>query len=95
MKKAEDFKWLDRVYHLFHLGSYLCLSGALTDCFLPLKCILMVVIYMVADNSFYRPASAILTVTYQNDSRHNVKTVLPIINTLILLENDQQLLSQS
>ena len=37
MIKAEDFKWLDRVYHLFHLGSYLCLSGALTDCFLPLK----------------------------------------------------------
>ena len=36
MIKAEDFKWLDRVYHLFHLGSYLCLSGALTDCFLPL-----------------------------------------------------------
>ena len=35
MIKAEDFKWLDRVYHLFHLGSYLCLSGALTDCFLP------------------------------------------------------------
>ena len=26
MIKAEDFKWLDRVYHLFHLGSYLCLS---------------------------------------------------------------------
>ena len=49
----------------------------------------------VADNSFYRPAKAILTVTDQNDSRHNVKTVLPIINTLILLENDQQLLSQS
>ena len=23
-------------YHLFNLGSYLCLSGALTDCFLPL-----------------------------------------------------------
>ena len=37
MIKAEDFKWLDRVYHLFHLGSYLCLSGALTDCFLPLN----------------------------------------------------------
>ena len=36
MIKAEDFKWLDRVYHLFHLGSYLCLSGALTDCFLPM-----------------------------------------------------------
>ena len=36
MIKAEDFKWLDWVYHLFHLGSYLCLSGALTDCFLPL-----------------------------------------------------------
>ena len=36
MIKAEDFKWLDRVYHLFHLGSSLCLSGALTDCFLPL-----------------------------------------------------------
>ena len=35
MIKADDFKWLDRVYHLFHLGSYLCLSGALTDCFLP------------------------------------------------------------
>ena len=35
MIKAEDFKWLDRVYHLFHLGSYLCLSGELTDCFLP------------------------------------------------------------
>ena len=35
MIKAEDFKWLDRVYHLFHLGSYMCLSGALTDCFLP------------------------------------------------------------
>ena len=48
-----------------------------------------------ADNSFYRPAPAILTVTDQNDSRHNVKTVLPIINTLILLENDKQLLSQS
>ena len=46
-----------------------------------------------ADNSFYRPTLAILTVTDQNDSRHNVKTVLPIINTLILLENDQQLLS--
>ena len=37
MIKAEDFKWLDRVCHLFHLGSYLCLSGLLTDCFLPLK----------------------------------------------------------
>ena len=37
MIKAEDFKWLDRVYHLFYLASYLCLSGALTDCFLPLK----------------------------------------------------------
>ena len=37
MIKAEDFKWLDRVYHLFHLGRYLCLSGALTDCFLPLE----------------------------------------------------------
>ena len=49
----------------------------------------------VADNSFYRPALAILTVTDQNDSQLNVKTVLPIINTLILLENDQQLLSQS
>ena len=36
MIKAEDFKWLDQVYHLFHPGSYLCLSGALTDCFLPL-----------------------------------------------------------
>ena len=36
MIKAEDFKWLDRVYHLFHLGIYLCLSRALTDCFLPL-----------------------------------------------------------
>ena len=36
MIKAEDFKWLDRVNHLFHLGSYLCLPGALTDCFLPL-----------------------------------------------------------
>ena len=36
MIKAEDFKWLDQVYHSFHLGSYLCLSGALTDCFLPL-----------------------------------------------------------
>ena len=36
MIKAEAFKWLDRVYHLFHLGSYLCLSGALADCFLPL-----------------------------------------------------------
>ena len=35
MIKAEDFKWLDRVYHLFHLGSNLCLSGELTDCFLP------------------------------------------------------------
>ena len=23
-------------FKLFHLGSYLCLSGALTDCFLPL-----------------------------------------------------------
>ena len=30
MIKAEDFKLLDRVYHLFHLGSYLCLSGAFT-----------------------------------------------------------------
>ena len=37
MIKAEDFKWLDRVNHLFHLGSYLCLSGALTDCYLPLR----------------------------------------------------------
>ena len=36
MIKAEDFKWLDRVYHLFHLGSHLCLSGALTDFFLQL-----------------------------------------------------------
>ena len=36
MIKAEGFKWLDRVYHLFYLASYLCLSGALTDCFLPL-----------------------------------------------------------
>ena len=36
MIKAEDFKWLDWVYHLFYLASYLCLSGALTDCFLPL-----------------------------------------------------------
>ena len=52
-------------------------------------------ILKVADNSFYQPASAILTVTDQTDSRYNVKTVLPIINTLILLENDQQLLSQS
>ena len=42
MIKAEDFKWLDRVYHLFHLGSYLCLSVALTDCFLPLiGCLMM------------------------------------------------------
>ena len=41
MIKAEDFKWLDRVYHLFHLGSYLCLSGALTDCFLPLGPLLL------------------------------------------------------
>ena len=36
MIKAMDFKWLDRVYHLFYLGSYLCLSGTLTDCFLSL-----------------------------------------------------------
>ena len=50
---------------------------------------------MGADNSFYRPALAFLTLTDQNDSRHNVKTVLPIISTLILLEKDQQLLSQS
>ena len=28
MIKAEDFKWLDWVYHLFYLASYLCLSGA-------------------------------------------------------------------
>ena len=48
-----------------------------------------------ADNSFYRPAPAFLTVTDQNDFWHNVKTILPIINILILLENDQQLLSQS
>ena len=39
MIKAEDFKWSDRVDHLFRLGSYLCLSGALTDCFLPLECV--------------------------------------------------------
>ena len=37
MIKAEDFKWLDIVYHLLYLGSYLCLSRALTDCFLPLQ----------------------------------------------------------
>ena len=36
MIKAKDFKWWDRVYHLFYLASYLCLPGALTDCFLPL-----------------------------------------------------------
>ena len=33
------FRFAYRVYHLFHLGSYLCLSGALTDCFLPLSAI--------------------------------------------------------
>ena len=36
MIKADDFKWLDLVYHLYYLGSYLCLSRALTDCFLSL-----------------------------------------------------------
>ena len=34
MIKADDFKWLDIVYHLFYLGSYMCLTRALTDCFL-------------------------------------------------------------
>ena len=55
MIKAEDFKWLDRVYHLFHLGSYLCLSGALTDCFLPLNIwnmVIPILMHILKDSEF-------------------------------------------
>ena len=69
-----------------NIGFPTMFSTANEECFEKgplLRSKLKIDVVLGAVNSIYRPAQAILMVTNQNASRHNVKTVHPIIKTLI------------